>query len=128
MTTQKALYAFRRTGAPFSGPTGVKAAGNGCLMRLAPVPLLYWKQPAIAMGLAGDSARITHGAAIAIDACKYVPPCSLIVQFVNLLYLYYRYYAGLIIGCLHNITKELLLSPKYSPAGIDYWSDRAMVG
>ncbi len=40
-------------------------------MRLAPIPLAYWKHPLSAMELAGESAKITHGAPVAIDACKY---------------------------------------------------------
>jgi ADP-ribosyl-[dinitrogen reductase] hydrolase len=37
-TTRTALEKFEATADPFSGPTGPRAAGNGSIMRLAPVP------------------------------------------------------------------------------------------
>ena len=40
-TTAEALGAFQRTGNPFAGPTDPAKAGNGSLMRLAPVPMFY---------------------------------------------------------------------------------------
>ena len=72
MTTQKALLSSTRSLDPYCGPTGTKAAGNGCLMRLAPVPLAYWTRPLLALEHAGDSARTTHGASAAIDSCRWV--------------------------------------------------------
>ncbi|MCX7635479.1 MAG: ADP-ribosylglycohydrolase family protein, partial [Syntrophales bacterium] len=44
-TTRRALTAFLQTGNPMSGPTESSAAGNGSLMRLAPVPMFYTAQP-----------------------------------------------------------------------------------
>ena len=38
-TTSAALSRFQKTGDPFAGSTDPHAAGNGSLMRLAPVPL-----------------------------------------------------------------------------------------
>lgn len=72
MTTQKALLSSSRSHDPYCGPTGPRAAGNGCLMRLAPVPLAYWTRPLLALDHAADSARTTHGASAAIDACRWV--------------------------------------------------------
>ena len=46
-------------------------AGNGALMRLAPVPLFAFRQPCMAIQLSGESAQLTHGDKKAIDACRY---------------------------------------------------------
>src|ERR1700722_2689678 len=45
-------------------------AGNGALMRLAPVPLFFYRHPEIAVEYSGISGRITHGDARAYDACR----------------------------------------------------------
>ncbi|CAM2714924.1 unnamed protein product [Rotaria socialis] len=47
------------------------AAGNGALMRLAPVPLFFYRQPTLAVEYSGRSGRITHGDQKAYDACRY---------------------------------------------------------
>ena len=41
-TVSQALRQYRRSGKPFSGSTNPRSAGNGCLMRLAPVPMFYF--------------------------------------------------------------------------------------
>ncbi|MDP9479301.1 MAG: ADP-ribosylglycohydrolase family protein, partial [Actinomycetota bacterium] len=43
--TREALERFERTGDPYSGSTDPGRAGNGSLMRLAPVPLFYAHAP-----------------------------------------------------------------------------------
>ena len=70
-TVRQALARFERTGDPWSGSTAPKTAGNGSLMRLAPVVLAFAPAPAEAIRLAGESSRTTHGAREAIDACRY---------------------------------------------------------
>ena len=47
------------------------AAGNGPLMRLAPVPLFYHQSETDAIQNAGSSVRLTHGDPKAIDACAF---------------------------------------------------------
>lgn len=94
-TTRTALERFARTGDPWPGPDDPRTAGNGSLMRLAPVPLFFARRPEEAVARAGDSSRTTHGAREAVDAC--------------------RYYAGLIVGALRGTHKEELLSERYSP-------------
>ena len=42
------------------------------------------------------------------------------------LYTSYRYYSGLIIGALTGVSKEELLSPKYSPVA-GYWDNHSLV-
>lgn len=104
-TTVAGLQAFLDTGDPWSGPTGVHYAGNGALMRLAPVPMAFASLPVQAIDLAGQSSRTTHGAPASVDAC--------------------RYYAGLIVGALGGAAKGELLSPRYAPIP-GYWRERAL--
>lgn len=76
-TTRQALEQYLASGDPFSGPTSPRSAGNGCLMRLAPVPMFYCRQgepePAAvsrAVHFSGESSRTTHGAAECIEASR----------------------------------------------------------
>ncbi len=94
-TVSTALSTFKHTGEPFSGPIDPQSAGNGSLMRLAPVPMFYAADAGKAISRAADSSRTTHGTAEAMDAC--------------------RYFAGLIIGVLQGCTKDDLLSENFSP-------------
>jgi ADP-ribosyl-[dinitrogen reductase] hydrolase len=65
--TRRALERFQRTGDPFAGDE--EAAGNGALMRLAPLALAYAKSPRLGE-LARLSARATHGAREALEAAE----------------------------------------------------------
>jgi len=99
-TVRSALLRFRSTGEPFAGSTDPKTAGNGSIMRLAPVPLFYSANPGLAIEQAANSSRTTHGAATAVDGCRYL--------------------AALIVGGLDGATKAELLSPVYCPVP-GYW-------
>ena len=90
-----ALSRFRNTGDPYSGSTREDSAGNGSLMRLAPVPMYFAGDPAEAIARSADSSRTTHGADEAVDAC--------------------RYFAGLLVGALGGVDKATLLSAGYCP-------------
>jgi ADP-ribosylglycohydrolase len=70
-TARSSLSAFLRTGNFMSGPTDPRAAGNGSLMRLAPVPMFYANNPEEAIEKSGESSRTTHGASVCIDACRF---------------------------------------------------------
>lgn len=70
VTTAQALREYRRTGNPYAGPTAPDTAGNGCLMRLAPVPMFYYSDLAVAAYYAEESARTTHGAVECREACR----------------------------------------------------------
>ncbi len=96
-TVADALRRFERTGGAWCGSTDPQSAGNGSLMRLAPVPLFFWRNAEEAIARAGDSSRTTHGAAEAVDAC--------------------RYFAGLIVGALQGRSRDELMTPLFSPAG-----------
>jgi len=105
ITTLSSLMKFKETHEPYCGPTDEYTAGNGSLMRLAPVPLFYANNPEIGIMMSGESSRTTHQAPVAIDAC--------------------RYFGALIIGVLggnnsEKNKKEEILSPFYSPIA-GYW-------
>jgi len=105
-TVSTALTTFKHTGDPFSGPTDPQSAGNGSLMRLAPVPMFYAADARKAISRAADSSRTTHGTAEAVDAC--------------------RYFAGLIIGALQGCSKDDLLSENFSPVPL-LWRTESLV-
>lgn len=67
---RQALDRFRETGNPFAGSTDPRSAGNGCIMRLAPVPMFYFPDLDAAERFAAESARTTHGAAECVDASR----------------------------------------------------------
>ena len=68
--TSSALHRFERTGEPLSGSTDPHSAGNGSLMRLAPIPMFYYPNAEQAVFNASDSSRTTHGADECLDACS----------------------------------------------------------
>ncbi|MEA3335850.1 MAG: ADP-ribosylglycohydrolase family protein [Chloroflexota bacterium] len=94
-TVSQALQKYRRTGDPLAGSTDPYSAGNGSLMRLAPVPLFFASDPERAVAMSAESSRTTHGALTCLDAC--------------------RYFGGLIVGALQGTSKEELLPEGYSP-------------
>ncbi|MBK6900644.1 MAG: ADP-ribosylglycohydrolase family protein [bacterium] len=68
--TKAALARYRRDGDPFAGSTNPDTAGNGSLMRLAPVPMFWCPDIDAAERFAGESSRTTHGAPECVDACR----------------------------------------------------------
>lgn len=92
-TVRNALDRYEQTGNPFSGPTHPHSAGNGSLMRLAPVPLFYAFDPPQAIRRAGDSSRTTHAVTSAVDACRFA--------------------AAFIIGALQGLDAGTLLAPGF---------------
>ena len=94
-TVKAALSRFTETGEPYAGASHPRSAGNGSLMRLAPVPMYFAGDPTEAIDRSADSSRTTHGAEEAVNAC--------------------RYFAGLLLGALHGVDKETLLSAGYCP-------------
>lgn len=94
-TVSAALARFEHSGDPMAGSDHPRSAGNGSLMRLAPVPMRWAAQPAAAIARAADMSRTTHAARTCIDACRYM--------------------AGLIAGALQGEPKARLLTPRFSP-------------
>ncbi len=105
-TVSSSLRRFETTGNPFAGSPEPRTAGNGSIMRLAPVPLFYANNPREAIEKSAASSRTTHGAPTAIDACRYL--------------------GALIVGALHGHSKEDLLSTHYSPIP-GYWNEHPLV-
>jgi ADP-ribosyl-[dinitrogen reductase] hydrolase len=68
-TVSAALDRYLAHGDPFAGAPDPRSAGNGALMRLAPVPMLYRANERETWHYAGESTRTTHGAEEAI-ACS----------------------------------------------------------
>lgn len=94
-TVAAAIRHFERTSDPFAGSTDPQSAGNGSIMRLAPVALFYAHDPREAVRRAAESSRTTHGATEAVDACRYL--------------------AGLLVGAVRGMPRNELLSSRYAP-------------
>lgn len=92
-TTQQALSRYRDTGEPFAGATDPHTAGNGSLMRLAPVALWTLDDPVAAAALARDQSRTTHGAPQAVEACAF--------------------FVGLLRAALQGAGKAAVLTPRF---------------
>jgi len=69
-TVATALRRYQASDDPYAGNADPRSAGNGSLMRLAPVALYYHPDRQAAIFHAGESSRTTHAAAEAIDACR----------------------------------------------------------
>ncbi len=100
-TTRDAIEQFLKTGQEYSTDTDPMSAGNGSLMRLAPIALFYFDKFEDVVFYAAQSSRVTHAAVEAVDAC--------------------RYFAALLFGALKGESKEVLLSERYSPVK-GYWN------
>ena len=104
-TVREALQRFIETGEAYAGSTVPFSAGNGSLMRLAPVPMYFAQRAEDAIALCANSSRTTHGAPEAVDAC--------------------RYFGGLLVGALNGADKEILLGDHYCPTP-GYWTHRPL--
>jgi ADP-ribosyl-[dinitrogen reductase] hydrolase len=69
-TVRYALDRYHRTRNPFSGSDSPNSAGNGSLMRLAPIPMFYFPDLEKIIHFAGDSSLTTHGALECVEACQ----------------------------------------------------------
>ncbi|MEM6501114.1 MAG: ADP-ribosylglycohydrolase family protein [Cyanobacteria bacterium P01_C01_bin.89] len=82
--TSEALARFQETGEPMAGSDNPRKAGNGSIMRLAPIPMFFFSSWVIADPLpdfevmleelgqwAISSSRTTHGAAECLEACEW---------------------------------------------------------
>jgi ADP-ribosyl-[dinitrogen reductase] hydrolase len=105
-TTSSALMRFEKTGEPYCGSTNPRSAGNGSIMRLAPVPLFFAQNPEDAIAFSGASSRTTHGAETAVDACRYL--------------------GALLVGAINGASRDQLLSAYYSPIP-NYWQENPLV-
>ena len=69
-TVGQALRRYQKTGEPFSGSTHPRSAGNGSIMRLAPVPMFYFPERDRIVYYSGESSRTTHGTVECVEACR----------------------------------------------------------
>lgn len=69
-TTRMALLRYKQTGSPWVGSTDPNAAGNGCLMRLAPIPMYFYGSREQVIQWSAESSRTTHGARECIDSSR----------------------------------------------------------
>jgi ADP-ribosyl-[dinitrogen reductase] hydrolase len=69
-TVASALARYQRTGDPMAGSTDPHTAGNGSIMRLAPVAMFYFPDLDAVTRYAVESSRTTHAAAECLDACR----------------------------------------------------------
>ncbi|UJF20500.1 ADP-ribosylglycohydrolase family protein [Shewanella sp. OMA3-2] len=104
-TVVSALKRYQQTGDPLSGDTAPMSAGNGSLMRIAPIPIRYFNNFENTIKYAALSSMTTHGAIEAVDAC--------------------RYFSGLMWGALHGISKDVLLNGLYTPID-EYWEQNPL--
>ena len=95
--TREALHQFEETGDPLAGPTGERTAGNGSIMRLAPVPMRFALDPVLAEARAAESSRTTHGAPVAVDACRLL--------------------SRMLVDALVGVSKDDLLTPRRYKVG-----------
>lgn len=70
IATRAALQRFQRNGNPLAGSTDPQSAGNGCIMRLAPVPIRYAHEPERAVRFCEEQARTTHQAPECLAASR----------------------------------------------------------
>ncbi|MFN8468017.1 MAG: ADP-ribosylglycohydrolase family protein [Caldilineaceae bacterium] len=68
--TNAALSRFKHSGDPYSGSDDPHSAGNGSIMRLAPVPMFFAGDPPAAVAYAVESSRTTHAAQECLDASR----------------------------------------------------------
>jgi ADP-ribosylglycohydrolase len=99
-TVRAALERFERSGEPFCGSTDPRSAGNGSIMRLAPLPMFFARRLESAVEYSARSSRTTHAARLAVDAC--------------------RYFGALLVGALNGVSKDQLLAQSSYPAP-DFW-------
>jgi ADP-ribosylglycohydrolase/protein-tyrosine phosphatase len=93
-TTREALERFERDGDEYAGSEDPRQAGNGSIMRLAPVPLLYSGASIQRAGKqAGISSMTTHRAEQAVDACRFL--------------------GELVAGASRGLPKDRLLAPSF---------------
>ena len=69
-TIAGALRIYEKTSHPYCGSTDPLSAGNGSLMRLAPVPMVYREDERMVAYYSSESSRTTHSAQEAVQACK----------------------------------------------------------
>ncbi len=71
MTVASALAKYRRSGDPYAGSIAPNTAGNGSIMRLAPIPMMYFRDLEQTIEYARRSSMTTHATEACTFACEY---------------------------------------------------------
>jgi ADP-ribosyl-[dinitrogen reductase] hydrolase len=98
-TTFEAIRRFEKTENPISDLTDAEFAGNGSLMRLAPVAIYWHRERAEALKAARDQSVTTHGAPVAVESCVY--------------------FADVLLDAIEGRPKDQVLRPRQWPADQD---------
>ena len=69
ITTSRALDRWHSSGILHAGSVEPETAGNGSLMRLAPIAVRFWRNRQQLRDAAARQSKTTHGASEAVDAC-----------------------------------------------------------
>jgi len=69
VTVSEALSRFTDSGNPFSGSSDPLSAGNGSIMRLAPIPMYFYKDLKKTIEISVLSSKTTHGTEECLEAC-----------------------------------------------------------
>jgi ADP-ribosylglycohydrolase len=101
ITTARSLQKFRETGDPStSGDPSPRASGNGSIMRLAPVPVAFFRlfpnQLELLVERLVQSSRPTHASSQCLSACAY--------------------FGVVLAGLVHGLPREEVLDPHWDPA------------
>ncbi len=104
-TTREAILRFEETREPYCGSTEPQKAGNGSIMRLAPVSLFFARHPKEAIERSAESSRTTHGAEDTVDGCRYL--------------------GALLFGAVNGAGKDELLSERYCLVP-GYWKEKPL--
>ncbi len=96
-TVRAALARYEATADPIAGSDDPSSAGNGSIMRLAPVAILWHADPAAAEDAARRQSRVTHGAPAAVEACALL--------------------ARLLVEAIGGAPRERVLAPRAWPPG-----------
>jgi ADP-ribosyl-[dinitrogen reductase] hydrolase len=96
ITTRQALARFEQTGNPVAGSEHPHTAGNGSLMRLAPVAVRHWPDREKLADVAARQSRVTHAAPEAVDACVH--------------------FAALLADAIAGAPKAIVLAPRETSA------------
>ncbi|WP_200762490.1 ADP-ribosylglycohydrolase family protein [Nitrosophilus alvini] len=91
--TYSALLKYMKTKQPVYRNKNRKNAGNGSLMRIAPVAIFYRDNLKKAMQIAGKTSYTTHALKICADACMV--------------------YSGILVGILSGMSKKDVLSEEF---------------
>ncbi|NCC71027.1 ADP-ribosylglycohydrolase family protein, partial [bacterium] len=94
-TILKALFMYIETKNPITKLHNNFSAGNGSIMRLAPIPLFFSNDIEKAIKYSIEQSKATHIDKVCLDACGYM--------------------GGIVFGALQGETKEKILSSLYSP-------------